>query len=103
MKPDKKTKWIFSIAVGKGGVGKSIFSAAMGATLAKEETRKAKADFSDEEVEEIITFMEKLDDNIFSGTNRSTWKLRMYFKPSDVVNFLISRGVIHEAFYRANH
>jgi flagellar biosynthesis protein FlhG len=61
---------------------------------------KVKTDFSDEEIENIIHFMESLDDSIFSGTNRNTWKLRMYFKPVEVVNFLISRGISHEAFYK---
>ncbi len=60
----------------------------------------ANTDFTDEEVEEIVRFMEGLDSSVFSGTNRDTWRLRMYFKPSDVVDFLIKRGVTHEAFYR---
>ena len=59
-----------------------------------------RTNYSDIEVEEIINFMEGLDEKIFSGTNRNAWKLRMYFKPVDVVNFLISRGITHEAFYR---
>ncbi len=58
-----------------------------------------KSDFSDEDVEMIIHLMETLDDGIFSGTGRSACKLRMYFKPAEVVDFLISRGVTHEAFY----
>lgn len=66
-----------------------------------EQTRApVKAEYSDEEVEEIITFIEGLDEEVFSGTDRDTWKLRMYFKPSDVVSFLISRGVTHDIFYR---
>ncbi len=59
-----------------------------------------KTEFTDEEVEEIVHFMEGLDNTVFSGTNRDTWRLRMYFKPSEVVNFLINRGVTHKAFYR---
>ncbi len=59
-----------------------------------------KTDFSDEEVEDIINLIETLEDGIFSTTTRSACKLRMYFKPADVVDFLISRGVSHEAFYR---
>jgi flagellar biosynthesis protein FlhG len=59
-----------------------------------------KIDYSDEEVEEIIQFMDRLDDTVFSGSKRDAWKLRMFFKPAEVVNFLISRGVTHDAFYR---
>ncbi len=36
MNPDKKTKIIFSVGGGKGGVGKSIFSVAFGTVLAGE-------------------------------------------------------------------
>lgn len=58
-----------------------------------------KTDFSDEDVEKIIKLMETLDESIFSGSSRSACKLRMYFKPREVVDLLISRGVTHEAFY----
>lgn len=59
-----------------------------------------KTDFDDEEVEKIIRFMETLDDSVFSGTSRNVWKLKMYFKPLETAEFLISRGVTHEAFYK---
>ncbi len=57
---------------------------------------KPDTEFSDEDVERIIKVMEQFDDSIFSGTNREAWKLRMYFNPSDVVDFLISRGISHK-------
>ena len=60
------------------------------------QTGQRKAEYSDEDVERIIKVMEWLDDRIFSGTNREAWKLRMYFNPSEVVDFLVSRGVNHE-------
>jgi flagellar biosynthesis protein FlhG len=53
------------------------------------------ADFTDEEIEEIIRLIEILDDSIFRGTNRNIWKLKMYFKPLEVVNFLARRGAGH--------
>jgi len=59
-----------------------------------------KIDYSDKDVEEIIRFINGLDDTVFGNSKKDIWKLRMYFKPADVVNFLISRGVRHEAFYR---
>ena len=65
-----------------------------------EQESVTKTDFSDDEVEEIISFMDSLDETIFKGTDRNRWKLRMYFKPSDVVDFLVSRGISHEAFYQ---
>ena len=60
---------------------------------------KAKADFTDEEVERIIAFMEGLDDSVFGTSNKTAWKLRMYFNPSDVVDFLKSKGVTHKLFF----
>ncbi len=55
-------------------------------------------ELSDDQVEEIINLMETLDDSYFIGTNRNSWKLKMYFKPLEVIDFLISRGVKHDAF-----
>ncbi len=60
-------------------------------------------DFTDEEVEEVVRLIETLDEEVFSGTNRDVWKLRMYFKPHKVVDFLVSRGVKHGAFDRLSN
>jgi hypothetical protein len=49
---------------------------------AKTDEIQVKTDFTDEEVETIIKFMEGLDDSVFSGTKIEAWKLRMHFKPS---------------------
>jgi hypothetical protein len=32
---------------------------------------------------------------------KNTWKLRMFFKPADVIGFLISRGITHPLFYKS--
>jgi hypothetical protein len=61
---------------------------------------RIKIDYTDDEIEKIIHLMDRLDDSVFSEDKRDAWKLRMYFKPSRVVTFLINRGVQHEAFYR---
>lgn len=57
-----------------------------------------KKDFTDEELEEISGLIEGLDDSVFNGTSRDIWKLRLYFKPLEVVNFLVSRGVTPDLF-----
>lgn len=64
--------------------------------------REVKSDFTDEEISEIIALMEGLDHSIFRDSTRDTWKLRMYFKPADVVQYLIGRGVSHDAFYESS-
>jgi len=58
-----------------------------------------KTSFNDDEIEDITELLESLDNSILSGTNRDTLKLRLYFKPGEVVDFLVSRGVTHKAFY----
>ncbi len=58
-----------------------------------------KTSFDDDELEEITKFIETLDESIFSNTNRNTLKLRLYFKPSEVIDYLISKGVTHKIFY----
>jgi len=55
-------------------------------------------DFSDEEIEKTIQFIDSLDEEIFADTSRELWKLRMFFKPQEVVDFLVSRGVTYELF-----
>jgi flagellar biosynthesis protein FlhG len=56
-------------------------------------------DFSDEDRDEILRLMDSLDERVFNEVNRNLWKFRMFFKPSDVIGFLISRGVTHPLFY----
>lgn len=56
-------------------------------------------DFLDEEIQEIINFIDSIDDTIFEGTNKNIWKFRMYYSPSDVLQFLVSKGISHDLFY----
>jgi flagellar biosynthesis protein FlhG len=58
-----------------------------------------KTAFDDDELDDLNNLIEGLDDNVFGKTNRNTLKLRLYFKPSEVINFLISRGVTNKLFY----
>ena len=67
-----------------------------------EAVRKARAfDFSDEERDEILSLIDTLDERVFSKTRKNAWKLRMFFKPADVVGYLISRGITHPLFYKS--
>ena len=58
-----------------------------------------KTSFTDEELEDISDLLEKLEDSVLGETSRNTLKLRLYFKPSEIVQFLISKGVTHKVFY----
>lgn len=64
--------------------------------------RKARVyDFSDDERDELLRFIDALDERVFSKTHKNAWKLRMYFKPSEVISYLLSRGVKHDLFYKS--
>jgi flagellar biosynthesis protein FlhG len=72
--------------------------------LLPSETVKVAADnirteFNDDELDSINNLIESLDDSVFHETSRNAIKLRLYFKTSEVVNFLISRGVTDKLFY----
>ena len=58
-------------------------------------------DFTDDERDEILRFIDTLDERVFSRTKKNAWKLRMFFKPSEVVSYLVSRGVTHTLFYKS--
>jgi flagellar biosynthesis protein FlhG len=72
------------------------------AVSSKSETARTEKrnDFTDEEIEQIINFMDGLDNSIFREGSKDAWKLRMYFKPGQVVDFLIKCGADHELFYK---
>jgi flagellar biosynthesis protein FlhG len=58
-------------------------------------------DYSEEERDELMQFIDTLDDRVFNGANRNPWKVRMFFNPADVVSFLVSRGVSHSLFEKS--
>jgi flagellar biosynthesis protein FlhG len=60
---------------------------------------EVRRDFSDSEIEQIVLFMESLDASVFSSVSRNAMKLKMYFKPAEVVQFLVTHGVRHELFF----
>ncbi|MDI6726306.1 MAG: P-loop NTPase [Smithellaceae bacterium] len=67
------------------------------------EARQALPDgafFADEDIKTLISLMDSLDERVFEGRNRNAWKLRLFFRPADVVSFLVSRGVSHDLFHK---
>jgi len=67
----------------------------------REEKKAGLIDFSDDERDEILHFIDSLDERVFDKTSKNAWKLRMFFKPYDVISYLISRGVKHDLFYKS--
>jgi len=67
---------------------------------AEETTKSGFYDFSDEERDEILRFIDSLDDRVFSKARKNACKLRMFFKPSEAISYLISQGAKHDLFYK---
>lgn len=61
--------------------------------------RPYRSEFDDEEIEEIMTIIDSLDDSLLEGSTRQQWKLRLFFKPSEVVKFLIEKGISNPILY----
>ncbi len=60
-----------------------------------------KSNFEDDEIDILAEIIDNLDETIFEGTSRNVWKLRLYFKPVQVVNFLIGKGVRKDIFFES--
>lgn len=58
-----------------------------------------RTEFEDKEIEEIMEIIDSLDENLLQGSTRQQWKLRLFFKPQEVVKFLIDRGISKPLFY----
>lgn len=71
-----------------------------GRGIQREETADLRDDFSDEERERIMAFMDTLDRGVFSPSSRDLMKLKIFFRPLEVIRFLAGRGVTHELFFR---
>ncbi|MBF0519055.1 MAG: P-loop NTPase [Nitrospirae bacterium] len=63
------------------------------------ERLQMKSEYNDSEIEELSRIIDKLNSDIFIGSSKKLWKLRLFFKPLDVVRYLISKGVKEEIFF----
>jgi flagellar biosynthesis protein FlhG len=61
----------------------------------------AAPDWSDEERDRLLHFIDTLDERVFDRTLKNAWKLRIFFKPAEVVSYLVSRGVKHDLFFKS--
>ncbi|MCI4624605.1 MAG: P-loop NTPase [Candidatus Magnetoovum sp. WYHC-5] len=58
-----------------------------------------KTDYDDITINKILLLIDSLDDSIFEETSRKLWKLRLFFKPIEVVRFLMNKGIRDEVFF----
>jgi len=49
--------------------------------------------FSDDDIEEISSILDSLDDSVFKDTTRNALKLKLYFRPYQVIEFLNNIGI----------
>ncbi|QWR76619.1 P-loop NTPase [Candidatus Magnetomonas plexicatena] len=63
------------------------------------ERLQIRSEYNDSEIEELSRIIDKLNSDIFIGSSKKLWKLRLFFKPLDVVRFLIGKGVKEEIFF----
>lgn len=59
-----------------------------------------RSDFNDDSIKKISNLIDTADKSIFKNSDRELWKLRLYFNPVEVVNFLISKGLDNDIFYQ---
>jgi flagellar biosynthesis protein FlhG len=62
-------------------------------------TIKLRRDFDDSRIRAISELIDTLDDALFVGTQKKLWKLRLFFKPAEVVRFLVGKGVREKMFF----
>jgi flagellar biosynthesis protein FlhG len=63
------------------------------------DTIKVRRDFQDAQITAISELIDGLDDALFAGTHKKLWKLRLFFKPAEVVKFLVGKGVRDKLFF----
>lgn len=93
----------FSLPAGRAfyAAAKGIVSRLTAATGSNGQTVAPSLEFSEEERDELLLFIDSLDERVFNAANRNPWKVRMFFNPAEVVSFLISRGVTHSLFAKS--
>ncbi len=61
--------------------------------------RPLRTDFDDEDIEALSDIIDGLESSILDRTGKNLWKLRLFFKPREVIDFLMKRGVREEIFF----
>jgi flagellar biosynthesis protein FlhG len=60
---------------------------------------KVRSDFDDETIKAIMDVVDGVDKELLSRKDRKLLKLRLFFKPKDVISFLLRKGFSHEIFF----
>lgn len=60
---------------------------------------KVRSDFDDETIKAIMDVVDGVDKELLSRKDRKLLKLRLFFKPKEVISFLLRKGFSHEIFF----
>lgn len=58
-----------------------------------------KTEFDDATIDKIAMLIDRLDSSIFDLKSKKLWKLRLFFKPLEVVHHLLENGIKSELFF----
>ena len=61
--------------------------------------QKVRSDFDDDTIKAIMAVVDGVDEELLSRKDRKLLKLRLFFKPKDVISFLLRKGFSHEIFF----
>ncbi len=62
--------------------------------------RRRREDFDEQDIQILSDLLDGMKDDIFKDATKTAWKLRTYYRPAEVVQFLIKNGVNHPVFFR---
>ncbi|MBF0608584.1 MAG: P-loop NTPase [Candidatus Magnetobacterium sp. LHC-1] len=66
------------------------------------EKLRIRSDFNEKTIETLSDVIDKLDSAIVNDAGKKLWKLRLFFKPVEVVKFLLSKGVKEDIFFESD-
>ncbi len=56
-------------------------------------------DFDEDDLNTLSDLLDEMKDDVFKDLSKTAWKLRLYYRPAEVVRFLMKHGVSHPVFF----
>ncbi|MBF0537913.1 MAG: P-loop NTPase [Nitrospirae bacterium] len=60
-------------------------------------------EFNEKTLDALSALIDNLDASIVSDAGKKLWKLRLFFKPAEVVKFLLSKGIKQDIFFESDN
>lgn len=61
--------------------------------------RRRREDFDEHEIKILSDLLDDMENNVFKDETKTAWKLRLYYRPAEVVRFLMKHGVSDPVFF----